>query len=242
METKDVRAMLDLIAEPKELSEMITRCINDHAVQVGHLEILEAGCGRRWPFRLEQVDYTLIGVDTDRDALESRQKLKKDLDSGILGDLRTVELTKDQFDVIYSSFVLEHIDGAKQVLENFLHWLKPGGLMILTFPDRDSVYGFFTRVTPFWIHVLYKRYFFGEKNAGRSGFGPYPTFHDPVISRAAFRQFTCDHGLVILKEYGFGTLPRFQTLFTKLIQALSFGRLDSRHRNLVYVLQNRKQT
>ena len=228
---------LNLIDEPKGLRELISQSIRELSERAGHLEILEAGCGRQWPFRMKDANYKLTGVDTDQEALETRQKRKKDLDVGILGDLREVEFDADQFDVIYSNFVLEHIQGAEAVLENFRKWLKPGGLMILTFPDRYSVYGFITRISPFWFHVWYKRYLNGEKNAGKEGFGPYPTYHDPVIGREAFRQYAEQHGLELVEEYGFGTLPAIQTLFTRLVQLVSFGQLASRHKDLLYILR-----
>ena len=228
---------LELIGEPKELNELIGGFIRGHGRRVGELRILEAGCGRRWPFRLDDVRYTLTGIDADQAALESRQRVRKDLDEAILGDLRTVQLPQNQFDIIYSAFLLEHVDGAETVLRNFLRWLKPGGLLILTFPDRSSAFGFCTRIAPFWMHVLYKKYMVGRPNAGRPGFGPYPTHYDEIIARQSFHQFLNANALAILAERGFGTLPPLQRLITKLVTIASLGRLASGHRNLVYVLE-----
>jgi 2-polyprenyl-3-methyl-5-hydroxy-6-metoxy-1,4-benzoquinol methylase len=82
-------------------------------------------------------------VDIDVHALERRKTKVRDVDEVRVGDLRTPTLfAPASFDVIYNSFVLEHIDGAEQVLDHFLSWLVPGGLLILRVPDRDSVYGF----------------------------------------------------------------------------------------------------
>ena len=38
-----------------------------------------------------------------------RRTVQKDLHKAILGDLRTLHLPNDAYDVVYSSFVLEHI-------------------------------------------------------------------------------------------------------------------------------------
>lgn len=195
--------------------------------------ILEAGCGRRWPFE-KAAGQTLTGIDLDPAALEARRR-KGDLDRSILGDLRTAQID-ETFDTVYSEFVLEHVPDAERALENMVAWLKPGGSMILTFPDRNSVYGFVTRVTPFWFHVFYKRYIAGMKDAGKPGHDPYPTFYDPIIARDRFCAFARRHNLSIRHEYGFGSVPRKVSFIVKILNALSFGRLASDHVNLLYVL------
>src|SRR6185312_7571713 len=42
-------------------------------------------------------------------------------------------------------------------LENFAHTLRPGGVLILGFPNLISFKGLVTRWTPFWFHQLYYR-------------------------------------------------------------------------------------
>ncbi|MGH8167190.1 MAG: class I SAM-dependent methyltransferase [Woeseiaceae bacterium] len=165
---------LDLaVVDRPGVQAIMARCIDQSGK---NLNILEAGCGRRWPFK--KGSHTITDIDMDQHALDFRRDQQNDLDVAVLGDLRELELPTASFDVIYSAFVLEHVDGAEKVLDNFVSWLKPGGLLMLTFPDRDGVYGFFTRITPFWFHVLYKKYVEGIKNAGKPGFVPYETFHD----------------------------------------------------------------
>ena len=155
----------------------VRETIADHIDRMSQhsIEVLEAGCGRQWPVKLENI--RLTGVDMDPIALKHRKQ--EDLDVAIHGDLRSVELPPESFDVIYCAFVLEHVDGAKKVMDNFVRWLKPGGLIVLTFPNRDSVFGFFTPVTPFWFHVVFKRYVKGKEHAGKPGHPPYQTFHAP---------------------------------------------------------------
>lgn len=207
--------------------------------------ILEAGCGRKWPLKLEGVSYHLTAVDVDRDALEARKTVVRDIDEVFVGDLRTPDLfAPASFDVIYNSFVLEHVDGAEQVLDNFLNWLVPGGVMILRIPDRDSVYGFLTRWTPYGLHVLYKRYVQGLKTAGQPGHGPYPTVYDPIVSRRSLHRYCREHGCRVRHESGFsGYLPRKLWMrvpavaLVRLVSALSLGRLDWRYNNLTIVIE-----
>src|SRR5438045_2919145 len=110
---------------------MMETYIKQKAVERSPLRILEAGCGQFWPLDLKQLQFTLTGVDTDKDALQLRRARYNDLTETIVGDLRSVDLEDNTYDVIFNSYVLEHIDGAERVLEKFANWLKPGGILIL---------------------------------------------------------------------------------------------------------------
>jgi SAM-dependent methyltransferase len=180
------------------------------------LQILEAGCGRKWYFTMDQIPFELTGVDLDAAAMEARITRQKDLTRMIVGDLRTVQLGPNSYDVIYNAYVLEHVSDAEKVLENFVRWLKPGGILILTVPDRDSVHGFMTRLLPFSIHVLYYKLAWGLKEAGKPGFAPYPTVYDPVVSRRGLREFSEKHRLTIREEFGFGSYRRGRGIFKTL--------------------------
>jgi hypothetical protein len=104
--------------------------------------------------------------------------------------------------------VLEHVRGAEQVLENFVQWLRPGGILILRVPDRNSVQGFLARLTPHWAHVLYYRWAWRMKDAGKPGFAPYPTIYDRVVSVSGLRRFCAKQGLIIREELGVGSYRR----------------------------------
>jgi SAM-dependent methyltransferase len=228
---------ITVLPDEPAVDEIVCARIRSYARDRGRIHILEAGCGRRWPYRFEDLDFVLTGVDLDADALRIRQQEKQDLHETVLGDLRTVSFRKHSFDIIYSAYVLEHVPETERVLLNFLDWIKPGGLIILKFPDRESVYGFITRITPHWVHIAYKRHLAGHTNAGRPGFGPYPTVHEPIIGRELFEAFAREHGLTTQAAYGYGSLPRFQRLGTWLVAALSCGRLTAQYYNLMYILE-----
>ena len=53
---------------------------------------------------------------------------------------------------------LNTFPGAEQMLDDFFRWLKRGGLLIPTIPDRDSARGCITQITPCWVRVLYYKY------------------------------------------------------------------------------------
>ena len=196
------------------------------------VRILEAGCGRTWPHKLS-MPFVLTGVDLDRHALAAR----KDLDHAIVGDLRTVELAPHSFDVIYNAFVLEHVLGARQVLERFVRWLAPGGMLIVKVPDRDSAYGFLTRLSPYWAHVWVYRHLLGFPQAGTPGHGPYQTYYDEVVSERGLREFCLGHGMSAPELYRLCSYEHQRSVraAARLTSALSAGRLPWRHNNLLLI-------
>lgn len=200
------------------------------------LRVLEAGCGREWHFRMDGVDYELTGVDLDAEALHARRVVKKDLTHGVVGDLRTIELPPESFDVIYNAFVLEHVAGARRVLDNFVRWLRPGGIMIIRVPDKDGVQGFLARNTPHFLHVLYYRWAWKMKDAGKPGFAPYPTVYDEVISRRGMHEYCRSKGLEVVEEIGVGSyrrghgvVARITSFVARMISLLSLGRIHDRY-------------
>lgn len=205
--------------------------------EAGPVNILEAGCGRRWYFDLQGARYKLTGLDLDSVALESRKNDEKDLDEAIVGDLCTAELTPDTYDVIYNSYVLEHVDGAQRVLDNFCKWLKPSGLLIVYIPDRASVYGFLSMHTPHWVHVLFYRYLLRRRNAGKPGNAPYPTCYDAVVSREGMREYARNNQLNILEEWGYFKPRGLASLLITCGFLLSLGYLAANHCDLLFILE-----
>src|SRR5215471_8873957 len=214
------------------------------------LEILEAGCGREWPLKLDGVRYRLTGIDLDKAALESRVRDVGDLHEAIVGDLaKPNTIPRNRYDVIYSSFVLEHIKDAEAALQNMVSGLKRGGLLLLHFPDRSSVYGWTARSTPFSMHVGYYRFVLGIETAGQPGFHPYPTYHAPVVSRRGIRDFCAQNHCEILHEFGHtyylhdrghrdtGLAVVAMGIYARAMSVLSLGWLAWRHNNLTYVIR-----
>ena len=214
--------------------KILQQHVRGQAVPGKVLRVLEAGCGREWYFQMDGIPYELTGIDMDPAALAARSAERGDLTHSIVGDLRTAQLDAGTYDVIYNAFVLEHVAGAEKVLENFVRWLAPGGVMIVRVPDRDSAQGFLARCTPHWFHVLYYRVVWKMKDAGKPGFAPYPTIYDDVVSKPGLRAFCARHGLLVREEIGVGSFRRGHGLLSKLTPAVarilswvSFGRVHA---------------
>jgi SAM-dependent methyltransferase len=206
------------------------------------IQILEAGCGREWCFRLDGLSYELTGLDLDAAALEARRSIQGDLTRSFVGDVRDADLPQSHFDVIYNAFVLEHVEGAELALANFVRWLKPGGILIIRVPDRNGVQGFLARITPHWFHVLYYRWAWKMKDAGKPGFAPYRTVYDPIVSQKGLERFCAKHALTIIDALGVGTYRRghgiarsITPVVAKVISALTFGQIHDRFVDLTIV-------
>jgi SAM-dependent methyltransferase len=209
------------------------------------IRILEAGCGKKWNFDLNGMDCVLTGLDISKDALDARRMKQQDLDETIVGDLRTVKLADARYDVIYCAYVLEHIDGAEHVLDKFFKWLRPGGLLVLIIPDGSTQFGFLTKITPFWFHVLFYKYILGSRRAGEPGHAPFRTFYDRIVSRQGVRSYVRRHGHRIHLECGckpdfnriFGAASPIIVPLSKIIETASFGRLAASHSAMLFVIE-----
>ena len=236
---------LEIIKDRQQETKMIERLIKNEAFNHKEsINILEAGCGRKWPFNLDGIQYTLTGVDTDKTALKIRKNTLCDLHEIIKGDLCTVDMASDKYDVIYCSYVLEHIKRADVVMNNFIKWVKPNGLIIIKVPNPYSVQGYITRITPHWFHVFYHRFVLGNKEAGKPGYGPYPTCYHPVISRKGISNYCNNNGVTLISEYGEefvkpgkGIIKVLLCLFKKMINGISMGRLGDKNTNLLYIIR-----
>jgi SAM-dependent methyltransferase len=212
------------------------------------IRILEAGCGQRWPIHVAGRPIHLTGIDTDAEAMRIRKESQGDLDVGIVADLRTVDLPADSFDIVYCSFVLEHVDGAENVLDRLVHATRPGGRLIIRVPDGKSVYGWFVRRSPHRVHVWWKRYVEGFENAGKPGHAPYPTVYDKVVSREGLVDYAARNNLAVVDIYGsnsylrvFRRARRIAEMGIRVTAWLSRGRLAATHNNIGVVLQKANQ-
>jgi SAM-dependent methyltransferase len=227
-------------------TELFEHRIAEYAAsRPGVVRILEAGCGRRWNLDLAGVDFHVTGIDLSAESMRMRLEEAGDLDEAIVGDLRAVSLTPGSYDVVFSSFVLEHVEGAEAVLDRLVPAIRPGGLLLLRIPDRDSVYGFVTRHSPHWLRVQYKRRILGAKQAGRPGYGPFPPVYDRIVSWRGMTGYCVSRGLEIVDAYSSNfylrSLGRFAGVADRGLRSAAsctLGRLAADHNNLVFVIRN----
>lgn len=216
------------------------------------IRILEAGCGLGRVPDLDDIERHVTGIDYDHPLLRARTENRRDLDTWMLGDLRTVPLPQRSFDVIHSSWLLHRASNVELILDRIVAALRPGGLFLLKIPDRESAYGFCMRALPMWARILYWRWT-GHggrhgKNAGRHDIapahGPLPVVYEFVVSHPGIQRYCLMRGLVIVEEYAlppalgrFGRLARPVDWVLRAIALISGGRLTADHSDLVFVIR-----
>lgn len=149
----------------------LQRFVDSHFERNGLSDVLDAGCGYTLPLDFPR-SARLVGLDASPEALAKNQNI----DFGIVGDIETYPLHAEEFDAVLCWTVLEHLANPRAALANMARALRPGGLLIIGIPNIWSMKGLLTKLTPHRFHVWVYRHFLGWAEAGRPGFGPYPTY------------------------------------------------------------------
>jgi SAM-dependent methyltransferase len=100
----------------------------------GAVAALDAGCGRVSALRAFRPRITrLVGVDIHEPSTPLAH-----LDEFALVDLEGPEtaFAHGSFDLVLSSFTLEHFADPRAALANLRRWLRPGGLLVVTTVNR----------------------------------------------------------------------------------------------------------
>jgi SAM-dependent methyltransferase len=206
------------------------------------INVLEAGCGSRSPVDFGEHAH-VVGLDIDKNAVCKNDKL----DEKLIGDLETYPLPAETFDLIFCRFVLEHLNDPERALANMRRALRPGGWLALVFPNRWSLKGVVTRLTPHSLHVLGYRMLFGKGSAI-----PYETRFAPSVSSEGIRHFAEREGLrVVTLEPHPGdwdwllrkhspVLGRVWLLAERIVQALTLGRASPSRRECIAILADER--
>lgn len=156
--------------------------------------VLDAGCGSGHEIIDIPRGAHVVGIDNSAQAL-SRNEL---VDEKIVGDLQSYPLPPASFDEVLCWDVLEHLPQPDRAFRNMAQSLKPGGRMTIGVPNVLAAKGLITKFTPHWFHVwVYRRYFPNNKNAGKPGYGPWPTFLRFSIAPRGLRKMAREEGLEV---------------------------------------------
>jgi ubiquinone/menaquinone biosynthesis C-methylase UbiE len=156
------------------------------------VRVLEAGAGSRSHIRLGS-NAQLVGIDICQEQLDNNPELHEK----ILGDIQTYPLQSASFDIIFCWDVLEHLEHPDKAMQNFLRAIRQGGMIVVGAPVVNSIKGMVTKYTPHWFHVLVYRRILGNKNAGKPGHVPFPTFLKYSMSPRSLQRFAREHQLTV---------------------------------------------
>lgn len=156
----------------------------------------------------------------------------------VLGDPRTIPLPPRAFGIVCSVHLLDRVEHAELVLDRLVAALRPGGLLLLRFRDRECAAGLLDRILPtparraIW-HWLRPRQA-----------GPFPAVYERLLSAAGMHAYTLARGLMIAQHEAVRDRPRRPArpawgapLACRLIAAATRGRLPDNHDDLLYVIR-----
>ncbi len=225
--------------------DLFTRYTRDYATGRSgqQIMILLAGCTTAGTdlgagaLRAQGADVSVSLVDDDRPVTSAAVRLHEALRGCVQGDLRTVPVPPRSCDVVLCSLLLHRIKHAELVLDRLVAAIKPGGLLLLRFRDRDSAAGFLDRRLP----SAARRAIWRRRRPGEPG--PYPAVYEPLTSARGVQAYALRRGLVIAERTALGGQagplagpPGFLAV-QKVVARLSGGRLTDAHEELLYVLR-----
>lgn len=102
--------------------------------------VLDAACGEGYgSVRLAAVADQVVGVDIDQNTVQHAQSRYGATDklSFQCGDVTALdELPDNSFDLITSFETLEHVEAQERMLAGFARLLAPGGMLLISSPDK----------------------------------------------------------------------------------------------------------
>ncbi len=101
-------------------------------------KVLDLGCGaRKGPYFLAQKAKEVVAADNSREAIDYvRRKWRRENLSYLVMDATGLKFGNSTFDVVVSFEVIEHILDYRKYLTEVKRVLKPGGVAILSSPNR----------------------------------------------------------------------------------------------------------
>ena len=102
--------------------------------------VLDAGCGTAYGSRLlaEGGAREVIGVDLAHAVLEMAMPGLPESVRLQAGDLRKLEFDDNRFELVVCFEVIEYVDEPLAVLDELVRVLAPGGLLLVSIPNRDA--------------------------------------------------------------------------------------------------------
>jgi len=206
--------------------------------------VMDAGCGGAMRVRLPG-DAVLNGIDISPESAARNTTLANIL----IGDVQSYPLPRGAFDIVICWELLEHVQDPIAALDNLIAATRPGGTIVLAFPNPASLKGIVTRLSPHGLHVWLLRRFWGQKNAGRPGYAPFRTFLAAELAPDRLLKFIASRGaeIVFARFYEgnrIATLKRktpalhfLYQAFVGLVNGLTFNRRDFGQSDILLVLR-----
>lgn len=208
--------------------------------------ILEAGCGSGSNIVIPPTAH-VTGIDISLEELEKNSVVKEK----IVGDLETYKLPENSYDLVVCFDVLEHLNRPALAMASMASAVKPGGLLLLAFPNVHSLKAVVAKYTPLWFHSAINKFIYGKK-ADTPGYINFPTVLDPSISPYKIAGFADKYGfdVEIAELSQSGVQKRFfrkilvgqagATVADVMVRVVTFGKLSVRESDCAFLLRKRQ--
>ena len=122
--------------------------------------VLDAACGEGYGSALlAMAGANVVGVDIDANAVAHARRRYRDI-PGLRfeqGDVTALDSLPDAgFDLVLSFETLEHVQAQEQLLDGFARLLAPGGLLLVSTPDRHTYTDLSGEQNPHHVRELYR--------------------------------------------------------------------------------------
>jgi len=166
----------------KRLKVVFNELLEGHSLKGA--KVLEIGCGLGYfSERAYKLGAKVTGVDVGKNLLKiSKKRVPKGI--FILGSASQLPFSKESFDFVLCTEVIEHVENQRKAIEEMFRVIKKGGMLVITSPNR-----FFKPLFDFLSKIGVRPYHGNEK-------WYYPTTLKGILSKKG----------KILKEHYFNFL------------------------------------
>jgi SAM-dependent methyltransferase len=206
------------------------------------IKLLQVGCtGPADELQLDKlhaqgIDVTIRRIDQENSEADGAASASPgDI---VFGDLRTIPLPSRDLDVVYSAHLLDRIQHVELVLDRLVAALKPGGILLLRFRDRECAAGLLDRRLPQIARRAVWHWLRPEQE------GPLPAIYEPLLSVEGVYSYALARGLAIGERQALRDRPRRPArmawgapMACRLIAAMSRGKHPDDHDDLLYVIR-----
>lgn len=164
----DIEALKRQVGRPSDPLEIKKRYLNGtdnqgQYVAGPNMRVLDYGCGAGLSLlEIEALGADAYGIEADPNVQQVIDQLGLRIHIGSLDDAPFDGIF---FDLIVLNQVLEHIPEPEILLDKLRSRLKPGGRLLLSFPNAGSIYArYFKRMWINW-HIPYHQHLFNPRSA-----------------------------------------------------------------------------
>ncbi len=148
--------------------------------------IVDVGGGAQCAFAEECPGSHIIAVDISPSELERNRQVS---DRRVADVTERIPLPDNSADIVASRFVLEHLRGVGRFVEEAYRVLKPGGIFITLFPNKNALFSLINRAIP----VSFARKVAYAFKDGAAEYGVFPAYYE-YCSPRAFRRLCAEKG------------------------------------------------